>query len=78
MEEKLKELEEILETKMPALISVIKESDPATKEYGEYLNNFNASMVIYSNLKEMFAREMLQQMIKENEEKEIVEDGTNN
>lgn len=75
MEKCLMELDNILELKIPVLVEAIKNADPITEDYGKLLTNFNSSMVVYSELKSMFARaamEAVQNMEGENT------NGTNN
>ena len=56
MEKDFVRLEDILEKNMPSIIDAIEKADPTTETYKELLNNFNSSMVIYSQLQEMFMR----------------------
>ena len=56
MEKDFVRLENILEKNMPSIIDAIEKADPTTETYKELLNNFNSSMVIYSQLQEMFMR----------------------
>ena len=74
MEKDFIKLEEILEKNMPVIIEAIEKADPTTETYKELLNNFNSSMVIYSQLQEMFMRAAQMQAVS----KEENTDGTNN
>lgn len=74
MEKDFVKLEEILEKNMPVIIEAIEKADPTTETYKELLNNFNSSMVIYSQLQEMFMRAAQMQAVA----KEENTDGTNN
>lgn len=74
MEKDFVRLENILEKNMPSIIDAIEKADPTTEEYKELLNNFNSSMVIYSQLQEMFMRAAQMQAAT----KEENNNGTNN
>lgn len=74
MEKDFVKLEEILEKNMPVIIEAIEKADPTTETYKELLNNFNSSMVIYSQLQEMFMRAAQMQAVA----KEENTNGTNN
>ena len=74
MEKDFIKLESILEKNMPVIIEAIEKADPTTEAYKELLNNFNSSMVIYSQLQEMFMRAAQMQA----SSKEEKTDGTNN
>lgn len=74
MEKDFVRLEEILEKNMPSIIDAIEKADPTTETYKELLNNFNSSMVIYSQLQEMFMRAAQMQAAT----KEENNNGTNN
>lgn len=76
MENKLLELDKTLEEKIVTLIDALKDADPVTDEYGKLLTAFNSSMVIYSEIKGMFAR-AAEELAKQNKEGEDT-DGTNN
>ena len=56
MEKHLMMLDNILEKKIPTLVEAIEKADPTSEEYNKLLTNFNSSMIIYSELKGMFAR----------------------
>lgn len=75
METKLIELDKTLEEKLIVLIDAIKEADALSADYSKLLTDFNSTMVIYSEIKAMFARAA--QELKEREEGEK-ENGTNN
>lgn len=49
-------LDNILEKKIPTLVEAIEKADPTSEEYNRLLTNFNSSMIIFSELKGMFAR----------------------
>lgn len=55
MEQELEKMAEVIEEKLPAIINALKETDATTTRYNELLTNFNSSMVIYSQIKTMFA-----------------------
>lgn len=74
MEKDFVRLEDILEKNMPSIIDAIEKADPTTETYKELLNNFNSSMVIYSQLQEMFMRAAQMQAAT----KEENNNGTNN
>jgi hypothetical protein len=74
MEKDFVRLENILEKNMPSIIDAIEKADPTTETYKELLNNFNSSMVIYSQLQEMFMRAAQMQAAT----KEENNNGTNN
>ena len=74
MEKDFVRLENILEKNMPSIINAIEKADPTTETYKELLNNFNSSMVIYSQLQEMFMRAAQMQAAT----KEENNNGTNN
>ena len=56
MEKHLMMLDNILEKKIPTLVEAIEKADPTSEEYNKLLTNFNSSMIIFSELKSMFAR----------------------
>ncbi len=74
MEKDFVRLENILEKNMPSIIDALEKADPTTETYKELLNNFNSSMVIYSQLQEMFMRAAQMQAAT----KEENNNGTNN
>lgn len=74
MEKDFVRLEEILEKNMPSIIDAIGNTDPTTEDYRNLLTNFNSSMVIYSQLQEMFMRAAQMQAAT----KEENNNGTNN
>lgn len=74
MEKDFVRLEEILEKNMPSIIDAIEKADPTTENYRDLLTNFNSSMVIYSQLQEMFMRAAQMQAAT----KEENNNGTNN
>ncbi len=73
MEKDFIKLEEILEKNMPTIIEAIEKAEPTSENYRDLLNNFNSSMVIYSQLQEMFMRAAQMQAAKE-----VKDNGTNN
>ena len=74
MEKDLLKLQKNLTEKIPIIVEAIEKTDPTTKEYADLINNFNASMVVFSELTNMF-NASLKNIAKEKEEKK---DGANN
>lgn len=77
MEKDLIKLSEILNKKLPSIVDAIEKADATSEEYNKLLTNFNSSMVIYSEIQNMFASRMQQNIKVENNE-EVKEDGSNN
>lgn len=70
MEKDLIKLEGILEKDMPIIVEAIEKADATSEDYGKLLNNFNSTMVIYSQLQEMFMRAAMATQSKEEQVKE--------
>lgn len=75
MEKEMVKLNEILTKKIPVIVEAIEKADPVTEDYNKLLTNFNSSMVIYSEIQQMFAAKALAAA---KAEKEAEKDGTNN
>ena len=75
MEKDLLKLSEILNKKLPLIIEGIEKADATSEEYNKLLTNFNSSMVIYSEIQNMFAA---RNAAVNNTTEEVKEDGTNN
>ena len=75
MEKDMIKLNEILTKKIPVIVEAIEKADPVTEDYNKLLTNFNSSMVIYSELQQMFAAKA---MAAAKAEKEAENNGTNN
>lgn len=59
MEELLEKVAPILETKMVPIVDALEKADATTKEYNDLLTAFNSTMVVYSQLQELFIRRAL-------------------
>lgn len=59
MEELLEKVAPILETKMVPIVDALEKADATTKEYTDLLTAFNSTMVVYSQLQELFIRRAL-------------------
>ena len=59
MSEQLEKMIPIIEEKVPTIVEAIKNAEPTSKEYQELLNNFNSSVIIYSQIQEMFAQRQM-------------------
>lgn len=59
MEELLERVAPILETKMVPIVDALEKADSTTKEYTDLLTAFNSTMVVYSQLQELFIRRAL-------------------
>lgn len=71
MEEKLQKLSNIIEEKIPTIVDAINNEPADSENYGKLLQNFNSSMVVYSELQTMFAR-------RATVTKEEIDNGSNN
>lgn len=59
MEELLEKVAPILETKMVPIVDALEKADATSKEYTDLLTAFNSTMVVYSQLQELFIRRAL-------------------
>lgn len=75
MDKDLLKLQEVLKNKMPAIVEAIEKEEPTTEKYHRLIENFNSSMVVYSQIISMFAARIAEAEKNEEEEKK---NGTNN
>ena len=73
MEEKLQELSNIIEGKIPTIVDAINNEPADSENYGKLLQNFNSSMVVYSELQAMFGQRARMDVTKEE-----IDNGSNN
>ena len=73
MEEKLQELSKTIEEKIPTIVDAIKNEPADSENYGKLLQNFNSSMVVYSELQAMFGQRARMDVTKEE-----IDNGSNN
>jgi len=75
MDKDLLKLQEILKKKMPIIVEAIEKEEPLTEKYHRLIENFNSSMVVYSQIISMFAARIAEA---EKNNKEEEKNGTNN
>ena len=49
MIEDLQRLVKVLDEKVKPIVDAVESADPLSKEYGQYLDNYNATMMVASN-----------------------------